>query len=72
MGIENIEEMRTRHKKEIEDLQNSCKHKDISDWMPYYWAIGHFSHNVRVCNFCGKTVETDQKPFNPEEWRKKK
>ena len=54
---ENIEEMRARHEFEIAELQKSCKHKDISDWMPYMWAPGHYMSDVRVCNHCGEVRE---------------
>ena len=53
----NIKQMRERHKKEIAKLQSNCVHKNISDWMPYMWAPGHMGGSVKVCNFCGKTIE---------------
>jgi ABC-type ATPase with predicted acetyltransferase domain len=62
---ENIDEMRKRHQAEIEDLQTGCEHKDVSGWMQYMWAPGHFGSNVKVCNFCGKIVENDAKPIIP-------
>ena len=62
---ENIDQIRKRHEKEIEDLQSECKHEDVSDWMMYQWAPGHFSHNVKACLFCGKIVRSDAKPFVP-------
>jgi len=55
-----IKEMLERHKEEIKYLQDTCNHLDISDWMPYMWAPGHFSHNVKVCNICGKIMEEDK------------
>ena len=54
---ESIKQMRERHKKEIEKLQSKCKHKDISDWMPYMWAPGHVGSPVRVCEYCEKVIE---------------
>ena len=61
--MENIEEMSKRHKKEINDLQDSCEHNSISDWMEYHWAPGHYSHDVKVCNTCGKIVEEKRNKF---------
>ena len=61
--MENIKEMRQRHKEEIENLQSMCSHPEISDWMPYMWAPGHFSGNVRICKFCGKTIERQNGKF---------
>lgn len=55
---ETIDQMRDRHKKEIEDLQDNCKHEKISGWMEEMWAPGHFSGTrVKVCEVCGKVVE---------------
>ena len=61
--IEDIREMRKRHEKEIEDLQSSCRHIKISDWMPYAWAPGHLGPNIKVCKFCGKIIDSDAKPI---------
>jgi len=55
--MENIKEMNRRHQKEIEVLQLMCKHPSISNWMNYSWAPGHYSGQVKICNFCGKTME---------------
>ena len=38
---ENIDQMRERHKKEIEKLQDNCKHKKLSKWMEFQWAPAH-------------------------------
>lgn len=59
---ETIETIRARHAKEIQIFQDNCKHEDISDWMPYMWAPGHYGPDVRVCNICGKVIE--KKEFN--------
>ena len=56
--MENEKEMYERHKKEIEELQAQCPHTVISDWMPYEFAPGHIWSSVKVCEFCGKTMET--------------
>jgi len=53
--------MRKRHEKEIEELQNNCKHEKISDWMDHYWAPGHWGGKVKVCEFCNEIIEK-QKP----------
>ena len=57
--MENINQMRQKHKKEIETLQKLCSHSEISNWMDYQWAPGHFSGRVKVCEFCGKTMEKE-------------
>lgn len=56
--IENIDQMRERHKREIKRLQKSCKHKKLSKWMEEYWAPGHSTGSmVKLCDFCGKVVK---------------
>lgn len=57
--METINEMRERHGREIEELQKNCKHPEISDWMNYMWAPGHFLGKVKVCKICGEIVERD-------------
>lgn len=62
--MENIEQMRLRHKEEIDKLQSNCKHKKISNWMPYMWAPGHIGNPVKVCKFCGKITATQKMEMN--------
>lgn len=57
--METIEEMRTRHRREIEELQAQCSHPKVSQWRDYMWAPGHFSGKVKVCELCGKVLERD-------------
>lgn len=61
---ENAEQMRERHAKELQELQDKCSHKKISDWMPYMWAPGHYGPKVKICNHCQKIVEQQ----GGEEW----
>lgn len=59
--MEDIDQMRERHKTEIETLQKNCKHKKLSDWIEEYWAIAHSTGNiVKVCEFCGKIIKRKQ------------
>lgn len=58
--MEDIKQMRERHKKEIEVLQASCAHENVSDWMPYEYAPGHRCGEVRICGSCGKIVDERQ------------
>ena len=55
--MENIEDMRKRHEKEIKTLQELCSHLEVTDWKEYYWAIGHFGGFVKVCKKCGKVMK---------------
>jgi len=54
---ENIDKMRKRHEKEIEELQKSCSHENTTR-MPFMWAPGHFGKDVEICLFCGKIIKT--------------
>ena len=56
---ESMEQMRERHEKEIRELQDNCKHEELSDWMNFMWAPGHFDGKVKICNFCEKVIEHD-------------
>jgi len=40
-----IKEMSERHKREIEELQSKCEHKN-QKWLPYMWAPAHFLVSV--------------------------
>ncbi len=55
---ETFKKMQARHEQEIANLQKNCKHPQVSNWLPYMWAPGHFSGQVKVCEICGKTVES--------------
>ena len=45
------------HEKNLKDLQSTCKHNDISNWMDHMWAAGHYSgYQVKQCNTCWKII----------------
>ena len=54
-----MDKIKERHAKEIADFVAACPHSKITGWIPYMWAPGHFSHNVKICERCGKTVEKE-------------
>lgn len=64
---ESIKQIRERHAKEIEDFQENCSHSNISDWMEYHWAPGHYSHHVKICNRCQKIMDEKYPQFVTEE-----
>lgn len=53
-----MKQLRERYAREIEYFQNNCLHASISEWMPYMWAPGHYSNDVKICVRCTKTMET--------------
>ena len=54
--IENIEQMRKRHEREITKLQKLCKHSKHHR-SRFMWAPGHFGNDIEVCDDCGKFLE---------------
>jgi hypothetical protein len=55
--MEDIERMRDRHEREIEELQRNCEHLKHHR-SAYMWAPGHFGNDVEVCETCGKILKT--------------
>ena len=55
--MENIKKMCERHEAEIATLRESCKHSHLTAWMPWQWAPGHFSGDVKLCKRCGKRMK---------------
>lgn len=54
-----IDKLRKKHKQEIFELQEHCKHKEINDWIDHGWAPGHIDGRVKICNECGKSMESE-------------
>lgn len=43
----------------LEQLQESCPHTELSDWMEEWWAVGHSTgYFVKICERCGIIIET--------------
>ena len=56
--LTDTEKLRAKHKKEIETLQATCKHKKLSGNMEEQWAPAHGTGRwVKVCYNCGKIVK---------------
>lgn len=53
-----IEKLLKKHKQEIFKLRENCLHKKISNWIDSYWAPGHVSGRVKVCEECGEVLES--------------
>jgi len=51
-------ELYEKYEKDLKDLQDNCKHGDVSDWLTYYWAPGHSNSEAKQCNICHKIMET--------------
>jgi hypothetical protein len=51
------EQLKDKYEADLKYLQQTCKHEKISQWLPYYWAPAHYSHDVRQCVTCWKVIE---------------
>lgn len=52
------QQLKDKYESDLKQLQQDCKHGDISDWMSEAWAPGHLTGAcVKCCNVCWKTIE---------------
>lgn len=52
-------------KQKVKMLQDNCDHKELTEWIPVYWAFGHSSgYPVLHCKRCNKVIATTKK----EDW----
>jgi len=50
--------LQDKHRQEIKELQENCKHEGETGWLQYFWAPGHWNGSyVKQCLKCGKTFE---------------
>ena len=53
-----IRDILARHEAEIEKFKAECPHEELSDWLSFMWAPGHFGPNmVKACIRCGKIMK---------------
>jgi len=53
-----LKKLKQKYDADVKQLQESCPHPEISDWMPVQWAPGHYSgYSVKLCKRCGKTLD---------------
>lgn len=53
-------ELYSKYQSDLEELQSSCTHELLSDWMQQEWAPGHFTGGqVKVCVRCEKIIEKE-------------
>lgn len=50
-------ELKDEYDKKLKELQETCKHPKVSDWMEYEWSPCHYSgYQVKQCEICWKIV----------------
>lgn len=52
------DELKKKYETDLAELQKNCKHKDITDWIHFMWALGHYAdYQVKQCNICWKILK---------------
>ena len=60
--IKTAEGLREKYNKDLEELQDTCKHIDKSEWMIEEWPPAHTTGwEVIQCNTCWKLLERKSK-----------
>jgi len=56
--METAKKLKEKYEKELKELQEDCKHEDISDWLTEEWAPAHSTGwLVKSCNICWKIIQ---------------
>lgn len=49
-------ELKLEFERQVEELQNICKHEDITDWIETRnWHLGHTGY-IKRCKICNKII----------------
>ena len=52
------ESLEKEFRTKVNELQDNCKHENVSDWLDYCWAPGHYSgYTVKQCLRCKKIIK---------------
>lgn len=69
-----LEKLKKKHAREIQELQEGCPHIEVSNWVHYAWAPGHYWGMVKYCLRCGKYIERKEpeltSTYGNEDWEK--
>jgi len=57
--LEDCRDMIKVYEKEIEKIQEECKHVNI-ELVNYMWAPGHIHPNTPMCSTCGKIMPQEE------------
>jgi hypothetical protein len=56
------------YEKKLKELQETCPHEEMSDWMEEWWAPGHSTgYQVKTCNECNKILSKKTRCSNCDE-----
>jgi len=52
------QELLDKYESDLKQLQEVCKHEDVTDFIDEWWAPAHSTGaKVKTCNICWKTIE---------------
>lgn len=55
--MKSYDELKEEFDETVEKLRNGCPHKELSEWMEYFWAPAHSTGElVKSCKMCRKIV----------------
>ena len=53
----NAQLLHEKYEQDLKDLQETCPHEQLSDWMSVMWAPGHLcNYDAQVCMECNKHI----------------
>lgn len=53
------EKLKREFDEEVKRLQENCSHTEVTEWLPYMWAPGHYMGEAKVCKRCGAIVDRE-------------
>jgi hypothetical protein len=56
------ERLYAQYQKDLQHLQETCPHEQLTDWMEEWWAPGHGTgRKVRACTNCNKVLQATRR-----------
>jgi hypothetical protein len=61
MAMNAAERLHKKYQKDLRHLQQTCRHKKLTDWIEEWWAPGHSTgRRVKVCTSCNKVMQAQR------------
>lgn len=56
------ERLYDQYQRELKRLQETCPHKELSEWVEEWWALGHSTgRTVKTCTNCNKVIQAKRR-----------
>jgi len=56
--MKTAKQLKEKYEQDLKELQENCKHEDVSEWIKFMYAPGHYDiWNVKKCNICWKILQ---------------